>query len=215
VSALARVVTISATYGSGGTVVAPAVADRLGLGYLEHLVSPGVARTASTSDASDEPGRPEGVTGRLLAALAALPTVFGTALPLPAEGERDEDRVRAEIEASIRTVAETTGGVLLGRGATIVLADTPGVFHVRLDGPVEARIRQAMTISGVDETEARRRQHEIDGARAAYLRRFYDTDGSDPRLYHLVVDSTALAFSTCEALIVTAAASFWENAPTS
>jgi cytidylate kinase len=215
VSDPARVVTISATYGAGGTVVAPAVADRLHLPYLEHLVSPRVAREASAPDPGrDEPGRPEGVTRRLLTALAALPSVFGTGLPLPVEGVSDEEQVRTEIEASIRAVAETAGGVLLGRGATMVLAETPGVFHVRLDGPPDRRVEQAMTLSGVDEAEARKRQHEIDRARTAYLGRFYDTDGSDPRLYHLVIDSTALTLATCEDLIVTAATSFWATAAT-
>ena len=210
-----RIVTISASYGAGGTVVAPAVAARLQLPYLEHLVSPRVARQASaTESGGDDAGRPEGVTRRLVAALAALPAVFGTGLPVPVEGVSDEEQVRNDIEASIRTVAETSGGVLLGRGATIVLADTPGVFHVRLDGPPDRRIRQAMTVSGVDEAEARKRQHEIDGARTAYLQRFYDTDGNDPRLYHLVIDSTALTLATCEDLIVTAATTFWATAAT-
>jgi cytidylate kinase len=210
-----RIVTISANYGAGGTVVAPAVAARLQLPYLEHLVSPRVARQASaTEPGRDDAGRPEGVTRRLVAALAALPAVFGTGLPVPVEGVSDEEQVRDDIETSIRTVAETSGGVLLGRGATLVLADTPGVFHVRLDGPADRRIRQAMTVSGVDETEARKRQHEIDGARTAYLQRFYDTDGNDPRLYHLVIDSTALTLATCEDLIVTAATTFWATAAT-
>jgi cytidylate kinase len=211
----ARVVTISATYGAGGTIVAPAVADRLRLPYLEHLVSPGVAREASAAETGrDEPGRPERVTRRLVAALAALPAVFGTGLPLPVEGFSDEEQVRADIETSIRTVAETSGGVLLGRGATIVLADLPGAFHVRLDGPPDRRVRQAMTVSGLDEAETRKRQQEIDRARTAYLQRFYDTDGSDARLYHLVIDSTALTLATCEDLIVTAATTFWATAPT-
>jgi cytidylate kinase len=211
----ARVVTISATYGAGGTVVAPAVADQLHVPYLEHLVSPRVARQASATDPGrDERGRGEGVARRLLATLAALPSVFGTGLPLPMEGVTDEEQVRAEIEARIRTVAETSGGVLLGRGATMVLADTPGVFHARLDGPPERRVRQSMTLAGLDVTEARRRQHETDRARAAYLRRFYDTDGNDPRLYHLVIDSTALALPTCADLIVTAATRFWAAATT-
>jgi cytidylate kinase len=206
-------VTISATYGAGGTVVAAAVADRLQLPYLERLSSPRVARQASASNPGrDQPGRPEGVTRRLLTGLAALPSVFGTGLPPPVEATSDEEQVRAEIEASIRAIAETSGGVLLGRGATMVLADTPGVFHVRLDGPPDRRVRQAMILADLDETEARRRQHETDRARAMYLRRFYDTDGRDPRLYHLIIDSTALALPTCADLIVTAATTFWAAA---
>ncbi|HSO95198.1 MAG TPA: cytidylate kinase-like family protein [Acidimicrobiia bacterium] len=204
-----RVVTISATYGAGGTIVAPAVAERLQLPYLDRLVSPPVAHQAYTAPGPEQPGRGEGVTRRLLAAMAALPTVFGTGIPQPVE----EEEVREEIEASIRALAEATGGVLLGRGATMVLADTPGVFHVRLDGPPERRVRQAMTLSGVDEAEARKRQREIDRARTAYLRRFYDTDGSDPRLYHFVLDSTAVTLPTCAELIVTAATTFWATPP--
>lgn len=208
-----RVVTISATYGAGGTVVAPAVADRLQLPYLERLVSPRVAHHAHAGPGAEQPGRPEGVTRRLVAALAALPAVFGTGLPQPAEGVNDEEEVRHEIEASIRALAEGAGGVLLGRGATMVLADTPGVFHVRLDGPPERRVRQAMTLSGVDEAEAQKRQRETDRARTAYLRRFYDTDGTDPRHYHLAIDSTAVTLTMCADLIVTAATTFWAAPP--
>jgi cytidylate kinase len=208
----ARVVTISATYGAGGTVVAPAVAERLHLPYLDRLVSPRVAHHAA-GPGPDQPGRPEGVTRRLVGELAALPAVFGTGLPQPVEGVSDEEQVRDGIEASIRDLAEATGGVLLGRGATMVLAGTPGVFHVRLDGPPERRVRQAMTLSGVDEAEARKRLRETDRARTAYLRRFYDTDGSDPRLYHLVLDSTAVTLTTCSDLIVAAATTFWATPP--
>jgi cytidylate kinase len=211
-----RVVTISATYGAGGTVVAPQVADRLQLPYLERLVSPRVARQASVDDAAerrDEAARPEGVTRRLLGALAALPAVFGTGIPQPVAAIDDEEQVRTDIEAGIRTAAETTGGVLLGRGATIVLHEDPGVFHVRLDGPAERRIRQAMTVSGVDEAEARRRLHETDRARTAYLRRFYDVNPDDPHLYHLMLDSTAVPLATCTDVIVEAVSAFWAAAP--
>ena len=64
---------------------------------------------------------------------------------------------------------------------------------------------QGMRIEDVDEDEARRRQRISDRARIDYVKHFYHTDPRDPRHYHLVLDSTALALPTCVELIVNAA----------
>ena len=79
---------------------------------------------------------------------------------------------------------------MLGRAAAIVLRDRPGAVHVRLDGPGEALVFQAMQIDQIDEDEARRRQRNSDRARMDYVNHFYQ---ADPRHYHLVLKSTALA----------------------
>ena len=44
-----------------------------------------------------------------------------------------------------------------------------------------------------------------DRARTAYVKHFYGADPADPRLYHLVIDSTAIPLETVAELIVTAA----------
>jgi cytidylate kinase len=53
-------VTISATYGAGGTVVAPVVADRLGLPLVERIVTPEVARQLREQDDAPETVAPDG-----------------------------------------------------------------------------------------------------------------------------------------------------------
>ncbi|MBV8220827.1 MAG: cytidylate kinase family protein, partial [Solirubrobacterales bacterium] len=80
-----------------------------------------------------------------------------------------------------------------------------GAFHVRLDGPEEARVAQGMRVEDVDEDEARRRQRTSDRARVDYVKHFYNTDPRDPRHYHLVLDSTVVPLVTCVDLIVAAA----------
>jgi cytidylate kinase len=206
----ARVVTISASFGAGGTVVGPQVADRLGLPFLERILSPALVPGSSRGDAADE--RPERLISRIVDALAGMPLVLGASTPELAEELNEEEQVRGDVEAGIRALAQTTGGVVLGRAGMVVLRGWRQAFHVRLDGPPDRRVRQAMRISGIDETEARRRCHETDRARRTYVKQFYDDDLDDLALYHLVIDSTAIPLDACTETILVAAHAFWSDA---
>jgi cytidylate kinase len=205
-----RVVTISASFGAGGTVVGPQVADRLGLPFLERILSPAMVRGASRGEASEE--RPERLISRIVDALAGMPFVLGASTPELTVALSPEEQVRGEVESSIRSLAETTGGVVLGRAGMVVLRGWRHAFHVRLDGPPDRRVRQAMRISGIDESEARRRCHETDRARRVYVKRFYDDDVDNLALYHLVIDSTAVTLDACTETILLAASAFWSDA---
>ena len=101
-------------------------------------------------------------------------------------------------------MADTTGAVVLGRTGMVVLGGRPSVLCVRLDGPVEARIAQVMA-QGVDEASARQGQRDVDSAREAYARVFFNARQGDPRLYHLILDSTVLSAEACTGIIVRAA----------
>jgi cytidylate kinase len=111
---------------------------------------------------------------------------------------------RRETERLIKEHSQG-GAVILGRAGAVILRDRPGALHVRLDGPVERRVAQAMKIEGLSQPDAERLRKEGDRAREAYVRHFYNCDAKDPSLYHLVIDSTALAPETVVEIIVTAA----------
>jgi cytidylate kinase len=98
-------------------------------------------------------------------------------------------------------LAATTGGVVLGRASTLVLAEYPNAFRVRLDGPVEARTRWAMTYGHLDEEPARRAQRETDRVHEAYVRHLYGTSMTDPSHFHLYVDVTVLDAEACAGLL--------------
>jgi cytidylate kinase len=95
--------------------------------------------------------------------------------------------------------------VILGRAAAVVLADLRGALHVRLDGPAERRLAQAVELEGVERATAERHMRETDRAREAYVQQFYGADARDPALYHVVIDSTALPLDACVELIALAA----------
>jgi cytidylate kinase len=123
----------------------------------------------------------------------------------PPSTHHQDEHLRGHGEAGIhRLLATEGGGVILGRGAAVVLGRNHG-FHVRLDGPADRRIVQGAAIEGISEDQARQRLRTADKARTAYVRRLYRCDPADASHYHLVIDSTAMPLDTVIELIVTAA----------
>jgi cytidylate kinase len=192
-------VTISAAYGAGGSWIGPEVAERLDYRFVDRAIPVQVAERLGVPQDQAE-AHDEAAASRVSQLLARLPNTAGVVLPNPT----NESFCR-ETEVLLREVADAGDAVVLGRAAAIVLRDRPGALHVRLDGPEEARIAQAMRVEEIGEEEARKRQRDSDSARTAYVRHFYDADPRDPRHYQLVIDSTALPLEACVELIVTAA----------
>lgn len=208
---VSTVVTLSATYGTGGSQIGPAVADALGVPFVDRAIPGTVAEQigCSLEEALAHDGRAEHGIGRVLAGAARLPNVAmgGMDAYLPERALVPEEEFVAHTERVIREIAERGGGVILGRAAAVVLADHPGALHVRLDAPAGRRLALARRELGVDEREAQRVLEDNDRARTAYVRHFYRTDPADPRLYHVVLDSTRLPARTCVDLIAVAARS--------
>ena len=199
-----RLITVSASYGAGGSVVAPALAGRLGLPFLQrvttsegHLAQPGPCDEQLTEE--EVKATP---VHRLLAHLTQAMPAGPTQSP-PSTHHQDQ-HLRGDGEAGIRRLLAAGGGVILGRAAAVVLGKDRG-FHVRLDGPAERRAAQGAAVEGISEEQARERLRTADKARTAYVRRLYRTDPADASLYHLVIDSTAVPIDTVIELIVPAA----------
>jgi cytidylate kinase len=196
---VSTVVTISASYGAGGSWIGPHVAERLGCEFIDRAIPVQVAERLDVPVAYAEV-HDEAAAPRLTRLLARLPNTSGVVVPEATSPEFCRATERLLIEA-----ADAGDVVVLGRAGAIVLRHQPGALHVRLDGPAEPRVFQAMRVEEIDEDEARRRQRNSDRARMDYVKHFYRADPRDPRHYHLVLDSTAVALPTCVDLIVTAA----------
>jgi hypothetical protein len=200
------VVTLSAAYGAGGSHVGPRLADRLGVPFIDRVIPTAVAARLAVSldDALAHDDAVRSVLERVLMRFAPAAQAFsGAAAPPEVVDERSFLRATEEV---IRERCAEGSGVILGRAAAVVLRDRPGALHVRLDGPPERRLAQAMELEGIDRESAERQRRETDRAREAYVQQFYGVDARDVGLYHLVVDSTALALDACVELIALAAA---------
>jgi len=207
-----RLITVSAAYGAGGSVVAPALATRLGLPFLQrvttsegHVAEPGPCDEQLTEE--ETKATP---VHRLLAHFTQAMPAGPTQSP-PSTHHQDE-HLRGHGEAGIHRLLAAGGGVILGRAAAVVLGKDRG-YHVRLDGPAARRVAQGAAVEGISEEQARQRLRAADKARTAYVRRLYRCDPADPSLYHLVIDSTAIPLDAVIELILTAARAHEASVP--
>jgi cytidylate kinase len=199
------VVTVSASFGSGGAEIAPAVANHLGLPFHDRVIPAQVAGRLGVPVAEAEANDETITRGlwRLVTSLGTMPDPVGGVLPtstLP-----DERTYRLQTERVLTEIADGPGGVVLGRAAAMVLRNRADVLHVRLDGPPDARLAAATAHFGRPEEDVRRERDAADAARVAYVRHFYRCDPAEARHYHLVIDSTALPHGTVVDLVVAAA----------
>ena len=202
-----RLVALSAAYGAGGSVIGPDLARKLGVPFVDRGIQMAVAHQLDIplDDALDhEQPHPNGLLHRLLAGF--LGADAGAPAPLPTEAFTAEDFHQASRDALL-SQASTGEGVILGRGAVPALRRDPRVLRVRITGPEQRRLEQAMRLGHLDQAAAGRALRNMDRTHAEYVRQFYDVDIDDPSLYHLIIDATAMPPPTCVALIEMAARS--------
>jgi len=186
--------------------VAPALAERLGLPFLQ--------RVTTSEGREAEPGPcDEQLTEEELKAtpIHRLLASFTHAMPVgptvsPPSAHHHDQLLRGHGETGILRLVAGGGGVILGRAAAVVLGKDRG-FHVRLDGPPARRIVQGATVEGISQEQASAHMQTADRARTAYVRRLYGVDPADASLYHMVIDSTTIPLDTVIELILTAARS--------
>lgn len=176
------VVTIFETYGSGAGVVGPAVAAELGV--------PWISQAYSSEDLEAAEGRGPQEDSFLSRILATLGRTAASSDVGVFSGQLDmldaEDAVR-ELRAQV-----ADGGVVLGRNATVILADDPLALHVKLDGPLEQRIARGAEEAGIDIAQARARQAREDSARSAMSQRLFNWDPRHDDHFDLVVNTGRL-----------------------
>lgn len=201
------VVTVSATFGAGGSEIGPALAEQLGLPFVDRAIPMRVAEKLGVSLADAEAKDETISTGftRLISTMALVPDLAAGAGPIAYNPVPDERIFREQTEKVLHEIASGTGGVILGRAAALVLADVPGALHVRLDAPVAARLEHIQRSHGLTREKAERLIRDNDSAREAYVRHFYRCKMADARHYHLIIDSVRLPIRTVITMIAEAA----------
>src|SRR4051812_27651329 len=158
----ARIVTVSATYGSGGSVIAPRLAAALGLAFDDRVITP---PTAAALESLTDEERESTPPSRWLSALARVAAMVPSA-PVPLEGDADPvTDLRRRNEEHIGAALAAGPTLFLGRAAAIALAKRGDCYHIRLDGPIGRRIARAMAIEHTSLDEATTRCSNTDRAR--------------------------------------------------
>jgi cytidylate kinase len=216
------VVTISASYGAGGSVIAPMLAERLHLPFVDRVLSADISDQAGQSADGSTTGRSgEGLSeaeraaspGNRLFAYLARGASVGTVTAPPMDVDTD-DHLRRRAESGLDGIRAGGGGVILGRAAAVVLSGRARTFHVRLDGAAARRDVAAARIEDVEMAHVAERRARTDRARELWVRRLYRADVLDPKWYHLWIDTTIFTATDTTDLLVLAVTRFLEATAT-
>jgi cytidylate kinase len=201
------VITFSSSFGSGGSVVAALVANRLGWDLHNRAIPTEVASRLSVpleaALANDEVSQTR--IGRVLAKFS-VQLASESAGNIPAYAFVREESFKEHSDSIIRRLATSSNCVIVGRAAAIVIGNVADALHVRLDGSRDMRVIQAAQALGISNEEATKRLLETDRARSLYVKHFYGANWADPNLYHIVLDGTALTIEVSAELVLAAAA---------
>jgi CMP/dCMP kinase len=224
------VVTISRQFGSGGDQIAARLCEILGYHSFGKAQIAEAARETSMSmlnaiDYSEDNHEVQTFLKRLLGQTASpVQTIAWTENPSIASQAKRADvheiAVIGLVKRAIKAALRANNMVIVGRGGQILLRDTPGVLHVRVEAPLEFRTCQVMEqlkrarkgdqsngglIRAADELIANR-----DIASADYIHRYYNIDWADRSLYHLILNMGLLSVEQAANII---ASSVWQIEP--
>jgi cytidylate kinase len=171
------VMTISREIGSGGRYIAEKVAQT-----LEYRL---VDKTTIGKVYSRYAGAEFGVE------VGYVPD-FWTRFDWPAD-ERRERMVEA-LNRVVLALAHQDNMVILGRSGFAILAEFADVLHVRIQAPIQFRIKQVMErrkIASVAQAEALVR--ESDRVRAAFVEGFYGSRWDKTQAFNVVIDTSKVS----------------------
>jgi hypothetical protein len=184
-----HLITVEREYGSRGAEFAHQLAHQLGWKLIDECLIEEIARKAGVSkklaERCDE---------RLDPWYYRYGKAFwhGSMERLPALPESeifDSERMVEFVREYLVTTAEQGRCVVVGRGAASVLARVPHCFHVFVYASMWRKVKWFQEQFPDHAGQAEQELAATDRRRAEYVRRFYDYDWTDRRLYHLMINS--------------------------
>ena len=164
------VLAISRQFGSGGSIIGHAVAERLGMKVADREILWRAAQECGLEEHTVEQleEKPEGFWHSFLSACSYVsPEVPYVPPPIPPVYEEHVFELERRI---MRELADQFDVVIIGRAGYHVLADHPGLVSVLIHAPKPWRIQHIMQIHGRDEKSATALVETMDRQREAFIR---------------------------------------------
>ncbi len=185
-----RVLTITAQYGAGGAEIASRIAAELGWNLLDRQLIDRIAALAHVPRelAASYDQQVDPWFRRLLRSVwrGGFEAVAATSSGAPF----DCDHMAELTRIAIRESATIGNCVIVGRGGQCILRGRSDAFHVFIHAPLPQRaLRVLSEVESRNEAEAAALADRIDQERVAFMRRYFNQDWYDPRLYDLMLNS--------------------------
>ena len=184
--------TLSHQYGSGGSLIAQELAQRLGWSVWDKEI---VRTIASQQNVAE--GYVENKDERVDSFIERTVGFFGvggfeTAYNIPPPLRLRDAQLARLTRTLIEDVSKEGKAIIVGRAGNCILADRANTLHVFVFSAKETRIKRAMEVEKLTRSEAEQRIAGMDKLRTDYVQGFYKANWRDPEGYHLQLDSGEL-----------------------
>jgi len=194
------VITMATEPGSGGSIIAARIAERLELDYFHRDIVEKIAKTAKIRGAVVNSLEKERLTG-----------VKDFISSLVEDQYIHPDTYLRHLLVVINTIAKHGRAVIVGRGANFILP-ADDIFAVRVIAPLKKRIREVALTHGAPIEEAKRRVIQRESRRKAFVGHSFHADISDPIHYDLTINTGKMSIDAAvEAVIGAVMARLGDN----
>jgi cytidylate kinase len=186
------VITIAMQPGSGGSVIASQLAERLEFDWYHRDVVEQIAKSAKIRSAVVNTLEKKRRTG-----------VEDFISSLIEDQYLHPDSYLNHLLVVISTIAKHGHAVIVGRGANFILPPED-IFSVRVIAPLETRVKNVAVAYRVSTKEARKRVMQRQSKRKAFVRQSFHADISDPLHYDLVINTGKISIEAAVEAIIAA-----------
>jgi cytidylate kinase len=189
------VVTISRQFGSGGAEIGRIIAQESKLTYIDSEIIVEVARRLGV-DVQKATRQDEQTSGNIRHILAAVQASHPFSMHYGALQQHFSPIETSELaflyltQTVIRELATEGNVVIVGRGSQFLLHNAPRTLHIYVFAPLLNRVTNVMERYHLGQKEAMALVEQHDYEHKLYLEHFYGSDGSQPSLYHLLVNTS-------------------------
>ena len=201
------VVTIARQFGSGGAEIGHLVAKTSELQYIDYSIIEEVARRlgVDVQHAERQDEQTEGMAGHILEAMrTSNPFIvnYRALLSQPTLPTQPKELVHLRLTQRIVLELATEGNaVIVGRGSQFLLHNAPRTLHTYIFAPLPYRVKNVMEQFHLNHIQAEQLIEQRDYEHDSYLRRYYGTDGHQPALYHLLINTSLFSLELAADLI--------------
>jgi cytidylate kinase len=184
------VITISAEPGSGGHVVAKALAARLELDLFDRDMIKKIAQSSRISDTVVETMEKERLSG-----------IEDFIASLVDDRYLHPDVYLEHLMKVVSVIGKHGRAIIVGRGANFILP-VKDRLALRVVAPLEKRIENITTTYGVTSHEAKGRAMSREAKRSAFIRKAFHADVADPVNYDLVINTQHLSVEAAVGAVI-------------
>lgn len=187
---MAKIVTISREFGSGGRTIGKMVAQELGIPCYDAEIIQAIAQESGFSE------------GYIREAGEYTPGgVFANVFSNRVYGPTNEDYLWTIQYQIITELARKGSCVIVGRCADYILRDTADCLKVFVHADLNLRAKRIVEVYGERDASPEQRLKDKDKRRAAYHRFYTDKKWGQSQNYHVTLDSGVLGLERCAEII--------------